>query len=574
MSTSVKPLIVNARHKKPSHNENSFASPHSHTNGGANIATNTGPVLNSDNHYERQYACKRCDFFTNNPRAVLYHRKEFHMEKINVHECTFCQYASQYSGKVERHTMLRHKIDVTSSSSRSLIKKTNENSLKKVTDNESRASQDEASLLEKSSNSLSLNESFVHNSRVNLLMKQAENNSDSSFLRNSQYQTYQTRNLNSGFSGAKFQCNKCPCKYKRSSDLSKHLKQKHSIYPTNLKDYLTNDVSPVVNQTAIKSHHHNTTTTTNTNDNHDEENELGEEEIHSNGTYDDQDIDNMELHDSSSNDLKRHASQSMINRNFNQVQRRNINQVNRHSNGGGSSDAFLHRLPVVEVPSKIENVTKAKVNYECPYCTYFSNGNDADYLFHVKDHLCGKTFRCVLCNSVYKYRGDCVVHLKRKHQKADTIAHSYVDKFNLDNLDIAQISALLKPKQNEDFENEEKLFGCAYCDYKANYKGDVFKHQTRRHPGTVKSVNSLGPSNHNGSDDHSSENNSGNSSFIGNSNRNPNRVNNNNNNDANANNEDYDELIINPEIYKTHQNGNGFFMDDDDDGNYILFCFV
>ena len=161
------------------------------------------------------------------------------------------------------------------------------------------------------------------------------------------------------------------------------------------------------------------------------------------------------------------------------------------------------------------------------------------------------------------------MHLKRKHQKADTIAHSYVDKFNLDNLDIAQISALLKPKQNEDFENEEKLFGCAYCDYKANYKGDVFKHQTRRHPGTVKSVNSLGPNTHNGSDAHSSENNSGNNSFIGNSNRNASQMSENNNNGnalQNVNNEDYDELIINPEIYKTHQNGNGFFMDDEDEG--------
>lgn len=80
---------------------------------------------------------------------------------------------------------------------------------------------------------------------------------------------------------------------------------------------------------------------------------------------------------------------------------------------------------------------------QCPYCTYTANlsgagANDAkaDYLVHVKDHLCGKAFRCVLCNSVYKYRGDCVVHLKRKHQKADMIAHSYVDKFNLDLLDV------------------------------------------------------------------------------------------------------------------------------------------
>jgi len=49
--------------------------------------------------------------------------------------------------------------------------------------------------------------------------------------------------------------------------------------------------------------------------------------------------------------------------------------------------------------------------------------------------------------------------------------------------------------------------------------------------------------------------------------------NNENNSNANAlqsvNNDDYDELIINPEIYKTHQNGNGFFMDDEDEGKAL-----
>ena len=97
----------------------------------------------------------------------------------------------------------------------------------------------------------------------------------------------------------------------------------------------------------------------------------------------------------------------------------------------------------------------------------------------------------MLCNSVYKYRGDCVVHLKRKHQKADMYAQNYVERFALDAVHVAQVCALLKPKQSEENENEEKLFGCAYCDYKANYKGDVFKHQTRRHPGCAKNVTAL-----------------------------------------------------------------------------------
>jgi hypothetical protein len=92
------------------------AMPNADTASLSNLASSLGlGVVNSDNHYERQYACQRCNFFTNNPRAILYHRKEFHLEKINVHECQYCQYASQYSGKVERHTLLRHKIDSNTS---------------------------------------------------------------------------------------------------------------------------------------------------------------------------------------------------------------------------------------------------------------------------------------------------------------------------------------------------------------------------------------------------------------------------------------------------------------------------
>ena len=330
--------------------------------------------------------------------------------------------------------------------------------------------------------------------------------------------------------------------------------------------------------------------------------------------------------ESSNGDLKQKQSRMLVNRNFNQVQRRNISQLAENKEATVASSPAAAAAAIAVVATSPEKPS----SFECPYCTYQSNGNDADYLFHVKDHLCGKTFRCVLCNSVYKYRGDCVVHLKRKHQKADTIAHSYVDKFNLDSLDITQINALLKPKQNDDFDNEEKLFGCAYCDYKANYKGDVFKHQTRRHPGTVKSVNALASNlntsynNHNGST-HSSENNSVNNSFncngnankTANANINHNNNNNNNNKSGLANGggygkmnhqqhshhhhqqqqqqqqqrvvvnnslpnavqatvvdaDDYDELIINPEIYKTNHNGNGFFLDDDDDGRSTRFFF-
>lgn len=192
-------------------------------------------------------------------------------------------------------------------------------------------------------------------------------------------------------------------------------------------------------------------------------------------------------------------SGTFTNRNFNQLNQKKV-QSSSLSNTPNSQQPTAQPLPR-RFPANANKATHSPAalanpyQLVCPYCTYTANiSQSGDYLVHVKEHLCGKTFRCVLCNSVYKYRGDCVVHLKRKHQKADMIAHSYVDKFNLDAIDVGEIFALLKPKQQDEPENEEKLFGCAYCDYKANYKGDVYKHQTRRHPGTMKQVNMLASS--------------------------------------------------------------------------------
>jgi len=241
----------------------------------------------------------------------------------------------------------------------------------------------------------------------------------------------------------KYQCNKCPCKYKRSNDLSKHLKMKHAVVAQRLSDYLTH--TPVESMWSLK----------------------------------DENTDLNDFNDAANN------SPDQFNDTGHSLSEASASNRSKNTQPGRAKLSTL--APKLDTPSSNNNTG----SYECPYCTYYSNGNDAEYLLHVKDHLSGKSFRCVLCNSVYKYRGDCVVHLKRKHQKADMFAQNYVERFNLESVDIGQVCVLLKPKVTEENENEEKLFGCAYCDYKANYKGDVFKHQTRRHPGVVKNVTAL-----------------------------------------------------------------------------------
>lgn len=162
-------------------------------------------IMSAESHYERQYACKQCQFFTNNPRAALYHRKEVHHEKINVHECQYCQYASQYSGKVERHTMLRHKIDMLNGAN-------NNNNINSVA----------------TTGSLSSNQLQKQ--------QQLQNDEDEEDLDSG----VDAANGVGGSGGAlvsKFQCNKCPCKYKRSSDLNKHLRLKHGLNSSHLNVY-------------------------------------------------------------------------------------------------------------------------------------------------------------------------------------------------------------------------------------------------------------------------------------------------------------------------------------------------
>lgn len=246
----------------------------------------------------------------------------------------------------------------------------------------------------------------------------------------------------------KFQCNRCPCKYKRSNDLSKHLKLKHGEVAQRLSEYL---VRIPLSEAGMWAKSDGADSA---------EGASGHGEDYSSVAAD-EDLPNGTLNDVSS--LSQPGS-------------------------SGMRDTELSKQEPVDA-------VQQQGSYECPYCTYYSQGNDIEYLAHVKDHLSGKSFRCVLCNSVYKYRGDCVVHLKRKHQKADMYAQNYVERFSLETVDISQVCVLLKPKQSEENENEEKLFGCAYCDYKANYKGDVFKHQTRRHPGCVKNVTALAQAN-------------------------------------------------------------------------------
>ncbi|CAF0737508.1 unnamed protein product [Didymodactylos carnosus] len=67
--------------------------------------------VNHAMRFERLYACRACSYVTSNPRVLLHHRRDHHSEDLLIYECTLCQYASEYNGKVERHLTTWHKLD-------------------------------------------------------------------------------------------------------------------------------------------------------------------------------------------------------------------------------------------------------------------------------------------------------------------------------------------------------------------------------------------------------------------------------------------------------------------------------
>jgi hypothetical protein len=70
---------------------------------------NSSPIRSSPNKsYDRRYSCKSCPFSTHSVKAYFNHRQMAHDEQLVITECPFCDYASQYPGKVKKHLTDEH----------------------------------------------------------------------------------------------------------------------------------------------------------------------------------------------------------------------------------------------------------------------------------------------------------------------------------------------------------------------------------------------------------------------------------------------------------------------------------
>lgn len=78
---------------------------------GASVENDVGDAASKDLpdcKVKRNYTCSTCDFFTQNPRVFLYHRRDVHQERVRVYECPNCLYASKHFQKLLRHRKMVH----------------------------------------------------------------------------------------------------------------------------------------------------------------------------------------------------------------------------------------------------------------------------------------------------------------------------------------------------------------------------------------------------------------------------------------------------------------------------------
>ncbi|CAF3519001.1 unnamed protein product [Rotaria socialis] len=149
--------------------------------------------------------------------------------------------------------------------------------------------------------------------------------------------------------------------------------------------------------------------------------------------------------------------------------------------------------PQIEVHSSSQSLAPTQTSdneikpFLCAFCPYFAN-NIQEFQTHIAKHT-EKNFRCSLCNCMYKYRRDCVTHMKRKH--ANTVTGSisqYIQKINSTTITNHHSSTqpssssipLIDPS-NLNSLAEPKRYGCPYCSLMTKSTSSIYKHQSRKH---------------------------------------------------------------------------------------------
>ncbi|VDI05492.1 Hypothetical predicted protein [Mytilus galloprovincialis] len=231
-----------------------------------------------------------------------------------------------------------------------------------------------------------------------------------------------------------FVCPLCGLKYKRSSDLNRHMKQKHNI---RMKDYL--DQQPTMVQSQA-----------------------------------------LDLPPAPTDSLPPPpplipAPNQQDNSLTNIVQ----NQV--VDDDGNIVD---NQLP--EVDGSFPDT-----GLKCPYCPYEAKWQD-EFRKHLAIHQIERRYRCPHCDKQYKYVGDLNVHIRRDHKKepeagdlirVPTIPNKKSSP-SLFKCPACPFTSQWKTEvdRHSKYHIDDKPYRCNYCDYQTHWKGDIRRHMYKHHP--------------------------------------------------------------------------------------------
>ncbi|UJR28965.1 hypothetical protein I4U23_010182 [Adineta vaga] len=180
----------------------------------------------------------------------------------------------------------------------------------------------------------------------------------------------------------------------------------------------------------------------------------------------------------------------------------------------------------IEQNAKMNFDTAGMKFTDCPFCSFTSVDSEAFRKHVLTNHLSDKNFRCLICNRLYRYRGDCSFHIRKKHSDrmiGDNIEslREYISEFQPNAMTINELKELLscpltpslasipsngtptqsrhslpQPQQQQQQQqqpNSSHAFRCGYCTFSSANSGDVKKHQTWKHANLPSNILPIDP---------------------------------------------------------------------------------
>lgn len=234
----------------------------------------------------------------------------------------------------------------------------------------------------------------------------------------------------------KLVCPVCKLKYKRSSDLNRHMKRKHGV---KLREYLENFVDGGL---------------------------LGGLNLGSLNDLSFGDDDDLEDHDDADDQHEGHKNDSSL------------------MDTGETPLDLSVKTDSDESPIPAEKL-------KCKYCNYQAKWL-SDLKRHYSVHSIEKRYKCNYCTKKYKYLGDLNVHVRKDHNKepgdvkvvkvatmAKRKSTPAIFKCPCCNYTSAWKSEV---DRHSRLHTGEKTFQCGSCDYQTHWRGDIRRHVYKRHP--------------------------------------------------------------------------------------------